>query len=104
MMQIVNVDLKRSHYGATAEDVCRAFNVGRGTSHVLQMAVDPEHRRTVEEYADIVHWKIANTEGEPLAKWRAVAEHLRIVLTASQSMHDATERKMLAKTADGRTQ
>jgi hypothetical protein len=82
-MQLVTVDLKRSHYGATAEEVCRAFNVGRGTSTLLGMAVDPQHRQTVEHYLDVVGWKLENTEGEPYARWRAVDEHLRLVLKGS---------------------
>lgn len=87
-MQVVHIDLKRSHYGATAEEVCKAFNVGNGESKLLGMAVAPDHRPTVEEYRAVVGWKLENTEGEPLAKWRAVAHHLDIVLEASRLMHD----------------
>jgi hypothetical protein len=87
-MQMVKVDLKRSHYGATVEEVSEAFNVGNGTSALLGMAVDPEHRATVEAYREAVDWKLANTEGEQLAKWSTVANHLDIVLSASRLMHD----------------
>lgn len=87
-MQIINVDLKRSHYGATVEEVRKAFNVGKGVSTLLGMAVDPEHRPTVEGYQDIVGWKLKHTEGEALEKWRTVASHLHVVLAGSQKAHD----------------
>lgn len=87
-MQIVDVPLKRSHYGATVEQVHKAFNVGRGISSLLGMAVDPDHRPKVQEYRDIVGWKLEHTEGEALAKWREVARHLDVVLAGSQMMHE----------------
>ena len=87
-MQIVDVPLKRSHYGATVEEVHEAFNEGRGTSTLIGMAVDPVHRPKVQEYRDIVRWKLEHTEGEALAKWREVARHLDVVLAGSQMMHE----------------
>jgi|GEM_PF-5723462 len=98
-MRIVHVDLKRSHYGATVGEVLKAFNVGKGTSTLLGMVVDPDHRPTVEEYRAVVDWKLQNTEGEPLAKWRQVAHHLDIVLSATQQMHDCKARKTVAQAA-----
>ena len=93
-MHIVDVDIKRSHYGATVEEVSETFNVGNGTSTLLAMAIDPEHRPKVEAYREVVDWKLANTEGEPLAKWRAVANHLDIVLSASRRTHNFTARQL----------
>ncbi|HVI57734.1 MAG TPA: hypothetical protein VM619_02520 [Luteimonas sp.] len=96
-MQIVIVDLKRSHYGATADEVCEAFNVDRGVpSSLLGMAVHPEHRPTVEEYLGVVGWKLENTEGEAHARWQSVAEHLHIVLKASAIKHRENVKKAAA--------
>lgn len=86
-MDVINVNLKRSHYGATADEVIKAFNVGTGKSTLLHMAMSAEHRPTVEEYRSIVQWKIENTEGEALAKWRSIGHHIGVVLAATSLAH-----------------
>jgi hypothetical protein len=99
-MRIVSLNLKRNHYGTTAEDACQALNVGNGLSTALEMAVDPAHRPQVEEYRHIVGWKLGNTDGDALAKWRAVAAHLDVVLAASQPRHDWIARKQRAQVSE----